>query len=203
MLSPKHLGKINRNTATAAVKGLVLVSAGLLFSLVAGIAPLHAQSVSGLAVQDRSHDNDDVDNQLYADYEIDNLGTGTTPTAVPLSTLTMRYWFTNNNTSDPPVFNCDYALVTCANITSQFVTLTNTLPLANMYLQIGFLPAAGSIQPGQNSGEIQTRIHDENYSNFLTDDTYSFISDISFVYKNTTTVTLYLNGVLVWGVEPQ
>jgi len=140
MLSPKHLGKINRNTATAAVKGLVLVSAGLLFSLVAGIAPLHAQSVSGLAVQDRSHDNDDVDNQLYADYEIDNLGTGTTPTAVPLSTLTMRYWFTNNNTSDPPVFNCDYALVTCANITSQFVTLTNTLPLANMYLQIGFCP---------------------------------------------------------------
>jgi hypothetical protein len=166
-------------------------------------APIHAQSVSGLKVQDRSHDNDDVDNQLYADYEIDNTGTGTVPTAVPLSSLTMRYWFTNENPEDPLVFACDYALVTCADITSKFVTLTKPAALANTYLEIGFTPAAGSVMPGQNSGEIQTRIHHQNYSNFLTEQSYSFISDTSFVYKDTMTVTLYLNGVLVWGVEPK
>jgi hypothetical protein len=164
---------------------------------------MHAQSVSGLKVQDRSHDNDDVDNQLYADYEIDNTGTGTAPTAVPLSSLTMRYWLTNETPSDPLVFACDYALVTCANITSKFVTLTTPAALANTYLEIGFTAAAGSVQPGQNSGEIQTRIHHQNYSNFLTEQSYSFISDESFVYKDTMTVTLYLNGVLVWGVEPK
>jgi endoglucanase len=203
MLPPKHLGRITRNTAIAAVKRLVVISTGLLFSLAAGSALLHAQSVSGLKVQDRSHDNDDVDNQLYADYEIDNTGTGTVPTAVPLSTLTMRYWFTNETPSDPLVFSCDYAQISCANITSKFVTLTTPAALATTYLELDFTAAAGSIQPGQNSGEIQTRIHHENYSNFLTEQTYSFISDDSFVYKDTTTVTLYLNGVLVWGVEPQ
>ena len=69
-------------------------------------------------------------------------------------------------------------------------------------LQIGFTAAAGSIAPGQTSGEIQTRIHHANYSEFDTPLTYSFISDPSFVYKDTQTVTLYLNGVLVWGTEP-
>lgn len=202
MLPPKHLDRTARNTATAAVKRLAVLSAGLLLCLAAGNARMNAQSVSGLKVQDRSHDNDDVDNQLYADYEIDNTGTATTPVTVPLSSLTIRYWFTNETPSDPLVFACDYALVNCANITSKFVTLANPVALANTYLQLNFTAAAGSIRPGQNSGEIQTRIHHENYSNFLTEQSYSFISDESFVYKDTMTVTLYLNGVLVWGVEP-
>ena len=55
---------------------------------------------------------------------------------------------------------------------------------------------------GQNSGEIQTRVHHVNWSNFNTTETYSFISDPSFVYKDTQTVTLYQNGALIWGVEP-
>jgi hypothetical protein len=73
---------------------------------------------------------------------------------------------------------------------------------ANMYLEIGFTAAAGSLAPGQSSGEIQTRIHHINWSDFITTDSYSFISDPSFVYKDTQTVTLYLNGALVWGTEP-
>src|SRR5882672_2677312 len=48
-----------------------------------------AQSDSGLKVQDRSHDNDNPDNTLYALYQIINTGT----VSVPLSSLTMRYWF--------------------------------------------------------------------------------------------------------------
>ncbi len=157
-----------------------------------------AQSVSGLKVQDRSHDNDNPDNQLYAHYQIINTGT----TSVPLSSLTMRYWFTNEAPTDPLVFACDYALVDCSNVTATFVTLPTPVTKANMYLQIGFTAAAGSIAPGQSSGEIQTRIHHVNWSNFITTDSYSFISDESFVYKDTQTVTLYLNGVLVWGTEP-
>lgn len=203
MHQPNRLGNLFTNAATVAARGLARASAGLLLGLLAWTALASAQSVSGLKVQDRSHDNDEVDAQLYADYEIDNTGTATVPTAVPLSSLTMRYWFTNENPSDPLVFACDYALVTCSNITSKFVTLANPVSLANTYLEIGFTAAAGSIQPGQNSGEIQTRIHHQNYSNFMTTQSYSFISDPSFVYKDSVTVTLYLNGVLVWGVEPK
>ena len=157
-----------------------------------------AGSSSGLVVQDRSHDNDNPDEQLYALFQI--LNTGTTP--VPLSSLTMRYWLTDQAPTDPLVFACDWAQVNCSNITSKFVTLSTPVAKANTYLQINFTAAAGSIAPGQSSGEIQTRIHHENYSEFDTTLTYSFISDPSFVYKDTQTVTLYLNGVLVWGVEP-
>lgn len=191
----------------AAVKRLARLSTGLLVALfVLGVVPAAQGSVNpaavpagtSLKVQDRSHDNDNPDNQLYAHYQIINTGT----TSVPLSSLTMRYWFTNEAPSDPLVFACDYALVGCNNVTAQFVTLGTPVTKANTYLQIGFTAAAGSIAPGQSSGEIQTRIHHVNWSEFITTDSYSFISDPSFVYKDTQTVTLYLNGTLIWGTEP-
>lgn len=191
----------------ATVKRLARLSTGLLVALfVLGVVPAAQGSVNpaavpagtSLKVQDRSHDNDNPDNQLYAHYQIINTGT----TSVPLSSLTMRYWFTNEAPSDPLVFACDYALVGCNNVTAQFVTLGTPVTKANTYLQIGFTAAAGSIAPGQSSGEIQTRIHHVNWSEFITSDSYSFISDESFVYKDTQTVTLYLNGTLIWGTEP-
>jgi len=193
------------NAAMVAVKRLAL-STGLLMALfVSGVVPAAqsavvpaAQSGSGLKVQDRSHDNDNPDNQLYAHFQIINTGA----VAVPLSSLTMRYWFTDEAPTDPLVFACDYALVNCSNITTKFVVLPSPVTKATTYLEIGFTAAAGSIAPGQSSGEIQTRIHHVNWSNFITTDSYSFISDPSFVYKDSQTVTLYLNGVLVWGVEP-
>jgi hypothetical protein len=193
-------------TAMMAVKRLTRLSAALLIaSLAFAVAPaVHTSAAkaattgSGLIVQDRSHDNDSPDNQFYALFQI--LDTGTT--AVPMSELTMRFWFTNETPSDPLVFACDWAQVNCSNVTSQLVAMHTPVAKANTYLQIGFTAAAGSIAPGQNSGEIQTRIHHLNWSEFITTDSYSFISDPSFVYKNAPNVTLYLNGVLVWGVEP-
>jgi hypothetical protein len=184
----------------------VRLSASLIVALLAfavvpatqGRALAATQSASGLTVQDRSHDNDNPDNQLYALFQILNSSTA----AVPLSSLTMRYWFTNEAPADPLVFACDWAQVNCSTITSKFVVLATPAAKANTYLQIGFTAAAGSIAAGQGSGEIQTRIHHVNYSDFITTDSYSFISDPSFVYKDAPNVTLYLNGVLVWGVEP-
>src|SRR5215471_9977534 len=158
-----------------------------------------AQAGSGLVVQDRSHDNDNPDNTLYALYKIINNGTDT----VPLSSVTMRYWFTNNTPSDPLVFACDWAQVNCSNVTSQFVTLSPARTKATSYVQLGFTAGAGSLAAGQNTGEIQTRVHHVNWSNFITTDSYSFIADPSFVYKDTQTVTLYQGGALVWGAEPK
>jgi hypothetical protein len=206
MILSRRSGGSGTNAAMMAVKRLALLSTGLLVALFflgpvsvaqSSVVPA-AQSGSGLKVQDRSHDNDNPDNTLYALYQIINTGTS----SVPLSSLTMRYWFTNETPADPLVFACDYALVSCNNITSNFVVLPSPVTKANTYLQIGFKAAAGSIAPGQSSGEIQTRIHHVNWSNFITTDSYSFISDPSFVYQDTQTVTLYLNGILVWGTEP-
>lgn len=153
---------------------------------------------TGVKVQDRSHDNENPDNTLYALYQVVN----TSASAVPLSSLTMRYWFTNESPSDPLEFNCDWAQVNCSNITARFVVLSPARSNANTYLEISFRAGAGSVAAGQNSGEIQTRVHHVNWSNFNTTESYSFISDPSFVYKDTQTVTLYQNGALIWGVEP-
>jgi hypothetical protein len=197
-----------------AVKKMARPSIGLLVALLAfgivpasqastvsaaqrGVAPAAAAS-TGLVVQDRSHDNDNPDNTLYALYKILNTGTS----SVPLSSVTMRYWFTNEAPSDPLAFACDWAQVNCSHITGQFVALSTPRAKANSYLQIGFTAGAGSIAAGSDTGEIQTRVHHVNWSMFDTTQTYSFISDPSFVYKNTSTVTLYVNGTLVWGTEP-
>lgn len=177
---------------------IALVRAGLWAGLLIG-STAFAQSVSNISLLDRSHDNDEVDNQLYFQAEIANGGT----VAAPLSQLVVRYWFTNETPGDPLEFDCDYAQITCANITSKFVVLATPIAnKANTYLELGFSAAAGSIAPNTNSGEIQTRIHHVAFSNFQTTQSYSFISDPSFVYKPSMTVTVYLNGVLVWGQEP-
>jgi hypothetical protein len=205
MFSPRS-GELSPNAAMAAVTRLARLGAGLFMALfvfcavpAAQSVPVSAASTTGLKIQDRSHDNDNPDTQLYIDLEIDNTGT----TSVPLSSLTFRYWFTDTNPSDPPVFNCDYAMVTCANLTATIVTLATPVPgKADRYLQVGFTSAAGSIAPGQNGGEIQARVHDVAYSPFNTANVYSFVSDPSFVFKDTQTVTLYQNGSLVSGVEP-
>src|SRR5690348_2934174 len=150
-----------------------LLAALLVFALApaasSGVA-LAAQSDVGLKVQDRSHDNENPDNTLYALYQMINSSTA----SVPLSSLKMRYWFTNETPADPLVFECDWAQVGCANVTSKFVVLGSPVPKANTYVEIGFTAAAGSIAPGRGSGEVQTRIHHVNWSDFFTTDSYSF-----------------------------
>ena len=194
----------SRETSQHVVTKLARLSAGLLMALFVLFAAATAPGVSvsaadtGLKVQDRSHDNDNPDNQLYAHFQVINGGTS----SVAMSTLTMRYWFTNETPADPLVFECDYAQVSCSNISARFVVLTTPVTKANTVLEITFRAGAGSLAPGQSSGEIQVRIHHAAFSNFNTDETYSFISDPSFVYKDTQTVTLYQNGALIWGVEP-
>jgi len=181
------------------VTGLVAAVLLVFGTLPAAQSSALAAGPSGLKVQDRSHDNENPDNTLYALYQIVNTST----TAVPLSSLTMRYWFTNQTPGDPLVFECDWAQISCSNITARFVVLPSPVASkANTYLEISFKAGAGSVAPGRNSGEIQTRIHHVNWSLFNTTQSYSFISDESFVYKDTQTVTLYGNGGLAWGVEP-
>jgi len=191
--------------AVTAARTLAWLGTGLLVALfVLGVAPAAQASVqpaavqSGLKVQDRSHENDNPDNTLYALYRVVNTST----TAVPLTSLTLRYWFTNENPADPLVFECDWAQISCSNISARFVVLTSPVSKANTYVEISFKAGAGTLAAGQNSGEIQTRIHHVRWSSFNTTETYSFISDPSFVYKDSQTVTLYQTGALAWGVEP-
>ncbi|HEY5003038.1 MAG TPA: cellulose binding domain-containing protein, partial [Ktedonobacteraceae bacterium] len=120
--------------------------------------------------------------------------------SVSLSSLTIRYWYTEDGTQSQQ-FWCDYAHAGCSNITGSFTPITSPTSTANTYLQIGFTTGAGSIAIGGNSGDIQTRFNKSDWSNYNQANDYSW-SQSQTSYAAWNQVTLYLNGQLVWGTEP-
>lgn len=167
-----------------------------LFALFALVVPAKATSPAGLKVQYRTHVTWPENDQIHALFRIINNGS----LSVPLSSLTMRYWYTADG-DRPQVFECDYAQVGCDHLGAKFVGLPVPRREADRYLEIGFT-AAGNLVPGQSTGEIQLRVHKDDWSNFLQTNDYSMDLDQHFVFEDWLKVTLYRNGVLVWGIEP-
>ena len=170
-----------------------------LIALVATLIPSQASpsyAAVALKVQYRAGDTNATDNQLKPHLQIVNTGT----TTVALSELKLRYWYTIDGDT-PQTRWCDYATRGCANITGQFVKLPSALPGADYYLEIGFTAGAGSLSPGQNSGEIQNRVNKNNWANYTETGDYSF-DPTKTAFADWARVTLYQNGTLVWGTEP-
>ena len=67
--------------------------------------------------------------------------------ALPLSTVTFRYWFVLGETTDPPVLAIDYAQMfqDHTEITSTFVPVSPAVTGANEYLEVGFTAAAPTL----------------------------------------------------------
>ncbi|HET9315429.1 MAG TPA: glycoside hydrolase family 9 protein, partial [Vicinamibacteria bacterium] len=153
-------------------------------------------STASLKVQYRAADTNATDQQIKPHLNLVNTGT----TAVPLSELTVRYWYTREGTQTQ-VYDCDFAVPGCANITATFVTLASPVPGANMYLQLAFGAGAGALNAGAQTGEIQNRLHNQDWSSYSEADDYSF-DPTKTAFADWNRVTLYRNGALVWGVEP-
>lgn len=119
--------------------------------------------------------------------------------AIQLSDIKLRYFYTIDG-EIAQNFWCDWASIGSANVTSKFVKLATPVAGADYALEIGFTGSAGTLNPGE-SAEIQARFSKTNWSNYSQADDYSFKASSS-QFVNNEQVTAYMNGQLVWGIEP-
>lgn len=121
---------------------------------------------------------------------------GTVP--IELQEVKLRYWFTRDRgTASQLLAFCDYAEIGCNDVNLRFVAVSPR-PGADTYLEVGFDP--GMLQIDDSTGPMQIRVHHADYSPF--DETNDYSWALNTAFENTTTVTAYLRGRLVWGVEP-
>uniref|UniRef100_UPI001EF7FFD0 fibronectin type III domain-containing protein n=1 Tax=Cohnella mopanensis TaxID=2911966 RepID=UPI001EF7FFD0 len=153
-----------------------------------------AGSTGNLVVQYRAGDTNATDNQIKPYFNIKNNGT----TAVDLSTLKLRYYFTKDGNQSLS-FWVDWAQVGSANVQGAFVSASGSG--TDTYLEISFTSGAGSIAAGGQSGDIQGRIAKSDWSNFNEVGDYSY-DPTKTAYANWDHVTLYQSGSLVWGIAP-
>ncbi|MEK4005996.1 glycosyl hydrolase [Paenibacillus sp. FSL H3-0333] len=125
------------------------------------------------------------------------INTGNAP--VQLSDVKLRYYYTIDGEQQQS-FWTDWASIGNANVTGTFVKLDTPAASADYALEIGFTSAAGTLNPGQ-SAELQTRFSKQDWSNYNQANDYSFRS-AGTQFADHEQVTGYVNGQLVWGMEP-
>lgn len=152
--------------------------------------------VGDLIVQYRTNDTNPGDAQFRPQLRIVNSG----DTSVALKDVKLRYYYTIDG-EKAQQFNVDYAAIGSGNVQGTFVKLTPSVTEADYYVEISFTAGAGSLAPGASSGEIQLRINKTDWSNFNETGDYSY-DPAKTAFTDWARVPLYLNGTLVWGLEP-
>jgi hypothetical protein len=154
------------------------------------IAPLK------IAVQSLDGDKGKTaNNSINPHLKLENHGTAT----IPYGELTARYWFTAENFAGINTW-IDYAQLGNSKVKMKYVQLDTPRAGAYGYIEYSFDKSAGNLVAGGNSGAIQSRFANTDWTNFNETDDYSYVN--TNAYANNSKITLYRNGQLVWGVEP-
>ncbi len=174
-----------------------------LVCLLTGFLPPHAPQTAvvtaasnTLSLEYRAGDYVPDDIQIMPDITIIN----GTSSDVPLSELTIRYWYTIDG-DQPQTYNCDYAITGCSHVTGQFVPLDTPVTGADYYLEIGFTATAATLPAGGSSSELRSRFNKTDWSTYAEGDDYSY-DGTKTAYTAWDQMTLYQDGQLVWGIEP-
>jgi endoglucanase len=121
---------------------------------------------------------------------------------IPLADLTLRYWYTREAGKDQAL-ECDFAELGCSNqLAPKFMELMPARDKANYYVEIGFTTGALTLDPFLDTGEIQLRVHNKDFTEFTQTDDYSFDASQKGNPVEWKKITAYIKGVLVWGTEP-
>ncbi len=123
-------------------------------------------------------------------------------TAVDLTKVEIRYWYTEEGTSAQQVV-VDWAGrqpsgTTITPFLSPSIQATTQGSQTN-YVRYLFNSGVGVLNPGEDV-EIQSRFNKTDWSNYTQANDWSYTAFTSFT--NWTHLTAYLNGVKVWGQEP-
>ncbi|XID92814.1 cellulase family glycosylhydrolase [Paenibacillaceae bacterium WGS1546] len=148
----------------------------------------------GLVAQYKTADANEADNQIKPHFNIKNTGSS----AVPLSDLKLRYYFTKDGLAGMNAW-VDWAQIGSSNVQVTFGAASAAS--ADTYAEISFSAGAGSIAANGQTGDIQLRMTKTDWTNFNEADDYSY-DGTKTAYADWNQVTLYHNGALVWGIEP-
>ena len=152
------------------------------------------QTIIDLSTQTKHLSGAAYDNSRKIQLRLDNQ-----KHSLPLSELTLRYWYQNESNSAEQVI-CDWASMNCNNVISTFGEIENETDGHIQYLEIGFTKEAGDLMANESMPELHLRTHHTDWGNYDETDDYSYTG--SLAYTSTVKVTAYWNGSLVWGEEP-
>ncbi|PJI93721.1 cellulose binding domain-containing protein [Luteimicrobium subarcticum] len=175
----------------------VLAAAGLVGAALTALPAWAGGNADALSVQYRTSATGATADQAEPWFQVTNTGS----TTVPLSTVTVRYYFRADAAGTTYRFACSWAVKGCANITGTFGTLANPTATADRYLEIGFTAGAGSLAPGQSTGDMQLRFYRSDWQTLRQSDDYSF-NGSQTSYASWDKVTLQKSGAVVWGTAP-
>ncbi|WOO38243.1 cellulose binding domain-containing protein [Anaerocolumna sp. AGMB13020] len=165
----------------------------LLAIVLTAMTPIFSVSAAeSISVQSFNGNTAVKSNTISPNFRLVN--TGTTP--LLLSTVKLKYYFTNDG-SQSNNFSCDYSTIGSQNVTGTFGAMNGTN--TDRYLEVGFKSGAGTLDPGTGI-EIKSRIWKSDWTDFQQTNDYSFHT--AAAYTDFSSITGYIGGVLVWGLEP-
>jgi hypothetical protein len=133
--------------------------------------------------------------QLEFGVEVVNTGTS----AIALSSVAVRYWYTEDATGTQQTA-CGLAAVGCGAVSLSVHPVSPARATSDAYVEIAFTGVT-MLAPGASSGEVRLSITKTSATPFNQGNDYSFRST-GASYLDAPTVTAYIGGRLAWGTEP-